>query len=635
MAMRDLVEGECGAANPLMKLTTHFTQDKSLRQEGFQHARRPGVVSRPFGEAREEELVQEFLQEQYRQMAPQTFSMSGLLQEMQDIEKSRLRQGPQRGPGVADLARQENWAQEFLATEHPVGLDDHAWSTEFLSEHPPPHSPETLAETKWAQDYLDQHEHRTWTDEYGQDVLSEQKWGDEYRQEDEDELAKTAREFAGSVSDPKLANSEFMKFIRRLGDGEVTIKDNEVVERGGVTNEARAANEWVHDYNVHDEQEKSLSDKWAEEFGAFNEGGARETTDFWEKLQKQWEEMAGTNEHPWLSDYERIDPYKNYQFEQDNPLLDHPDPFKEGLKRLKQGDIPNAVLLFEAAVQKDPSHVEAWQYLGTTQAENEQEPAAIAALKKCLEFDQGNLTALMALAVSYTNETLQPQALDTLKTWLRNNPKYTHLVPQLDGEHKTNLSDYDNDDHVTLVSSVHSRYWPSTLHEEVKNMYLQAARQFPQDIDPDVQCGLGVLFNLSGEYDKAVDCFSAAVQVRPQDALLWNKLGATLANGSRSEEAVDAYHHALQIAPGFIRSRYNLGIACVNLSAHKEAVEHFLMALNMQHQGRGPRGEQSVMSDNVWSTLRMAISLMGRPDLYELCDERNLDRLNKEFNMET
>lgn len=50
---------------------------------------------------------------------------------------------------------------------------------------------------------------------------------------------------------------------------------------------------------------------------------------------------------------------------------------------------------------------------------------------------------------------------------------------------------------------------------------------------------------------------------------MWNRLGATLANGSRSEEAVDAYRSALQLSPGFIRARYNLGITCVHLGAHR------------------------------------------------------------------
>lgn len=231
---------------------------------------------------------------------------------------------------------------------------------------------------------------------------------------------------------------------------------------------------------------------------------------------------------------------------------------------------------------------------------------------------------MMSLAVSFTNESLQIQALGMLVNWLKCNETYRHLIPL------SMMS--SNDDGATSTIS----RGPDL--KEVQQLYLKAVQQRHPAIDPDIQEALGVLFNLSSEYDKAVDCFNAALHVRPDNAKTWNRLGASLANGNRSTEAVNAYQRALEIEPGFIRARYNVGIICINLKAYNEAAEHFLQALNMQadsltRSGLHQTKPSNQMSETIWSTLRMAISLMGRMNLQSAVDDRNLKALNEAFNL--
>lgn len=60
-------------------------------------------------------------------------------------------------------------------------------------------------------------------------------------------------------------------------------------------------------------------------------------------------------------------------------------------------------------------------------------------------------------------------------------------------------------------------------HKRVLDMYISAAQINPDSPDPDIQSCLGVLLSLTGDFDKAVDCFRAAVAVKPEDSLLWNR----------------------------------------------------------------------------------------------------------------
>ncbi|TMS10945.1 Peroxisomal targeting signal 1 receptor [Larimichthys crocea] len=584
MAMRELVEAECGGANPLMKLTSHMTKEGGA----WRHRSTPTIPPTAIEIATEEELVNEFLQAPPR--PPHTFDMGQLLEEMQQIDQQSYRQAPQRAPDVAALALSGDWAAEFVSgpdTASAPGLSalgdaaDADWTREFIAEAADP--------GRWAEEYLEQSEEKLWLGDLGD---KENEWTKEYQPGEE--LRQTANELVSKVDDPKLQNTEFLRFIRQIGEGSVTVEsrtDKQLTDKA----QAEEAQNWASNLN---QVSVDSAEAWVDEFATagpdFQEAKAavESDVDFWEKLQQEWEEMAkrDAESHPWLSDFDQLlsTSYdKGYQFEEDNPYLSHLDPLSEGVKRMEAGDIPGAVRFFESAVQREPDNQLAWQYLGTCQAENEQEFAAISALRRCIELKNDNLTALMALAVSFTNESLHRQACETLRDWLKHNPKYHSVWEQNELERQKEGARDRNKDRERFGSLL-----PESLFTDVQSLFLHAANSDPSQVDPQLQCGLGVLFNLSGEYDKAVDCFSAALSVTPQDYLLWNKLGATLANGSRSEEAVAAYRRALELQPGFVRSRYNLGISCVNLGAHREAVEHFLEALSLQRQAAGGQSEE-------------------------------------------
>lgn len=602
MAMRELVEGECGGANPLMKFVSHFTQDKSLTQAGLGNHIPPSSSHpqdlRSFHEATERELVGEYFNDlQHHYGAPQTFRMDSLLHEINQVEAPGLLHPVIPGTDV--------WTEEYLVTAN----GPEAWIEEYEEDegHAYPNKYAEPAQaaipTKWASEYLE----NLRPADLSKETITSQESSSK-------EVKDASSSLLDCAEDPRFANS---KVIDVQSGKEV--KSGEESDRWVDEYEATISNDeyqWLDEYTageVHDDHGQTAADQTVKADG-----------DFWGKLEEEWYNLARDNidDHPWLAEYTAE---KDYAFEENNPMMEIPNPFEEGLKKLKEGDIISAILLFEAEVQQRPDHAEAWQYLGTSQSENEQDNLAIPALNKCLNLQPDNLTALMAVAVCYTNESLQSQACDALKLWLSRNPKYSSLLAT------TSTAEDPSARSPTLKSSMMS----NSMYNEVRELYIKAAQLAPHNnIDAEVQIGLGVLFNLSGEYDKAVDCFHAALHTNPQDALVWNKLGATLANGGRSEEAVDAYRHALELSPGYVRARYNLGISCVNLKVFREAVEHFLTSLNIQRKGvRVGRDSTSTMSESIWTTLRMSLSLMGRPEFHEAVDNRDLDYLNGQFNI--
>ncbi|KAG0146146.1 hypothetical protein CROQUDRAFT_44809, partial [Cronartium quercuum f. sp. fusiforme G11] len=342
---------------------------------------------------------------------------------------------------------------------------------------------------------------------------------------------------------------------------------------------------------------------WEREFGTLNDSD-------------QFPNMAFTPEN--VGDF--LKEPRPYPYQPDNVFMDHPDPFEEGRRLIASGaPLSQAALAFEAACQLDESRGEAWRILGETHAADEKEHLAIKAFEKavgCGGVD--GQASWMSLAIAWVNEGHELRALATLERWL-------------------------GDTYPDVAATVHAAqreptHNPWDRHSRVVDMFLAAARAGPnaregpgkdvvrsQIVDADVQVGLGVLFYSNSDYDRARDCFEAALGVNPGDFLLWNRLGATLANGGQPEDAIDAYRRALELRPTFTRAIYNLGVSCLNIRCFKEAAEHLLAALSL-HRKSGETNVPGISdvhpllpdgdgSDNLWHTLRRAFLCLERQDL--------------------
>ncbi|TFJ82311.1 hypothetical protein NSK_006430 [Nannochloropsis salina CCMP1776] len=196
----------------------------------------------------------------------------------------------------------------------------------------------------------------------------------------------------------------------------------------------------------------------------------------------------------------------------------------------------------------------------------------------------------------------------------------------------------------------------------------------PEGQDADVEVVLGVLYNVSHDYDSAAAAFRQALVSRPRqgegnregarkgrreggrgdagggcgvlaylhlsalllvfhslppflppslpasDYSLWNKLGATLANSQRSDEALPAYHRALDLKPKYARGWLNLGISHANLGRYEEAARCYLRALRLNPE-----------AGHMWGYLRVTFTSMERFDLVQLAGQQDPSLFEAEF----
>lgn len=301
--------------------------------------------------------------------------------------------------------------------------------------------------------------------------------------------------------------------------------------------------------------------------------------------------------------------------------LNFPDNlYERGLEHFQAGEVASAILCFESTLRNiDPEHADAWKMLGKCHTENDADQKAITCWLKSLERDPYSSETLLALVVAYVNELDWEKAVETLKMWVANHPLYAGMETSTASAEDDLYGSADLDE----VEGGIRRMDHSTMIEmrDVERLLLSAL-DFNKDDDAaaDVYEALGVVYNVSRDYDAAVDSLRRAIQVRPDDYQLRNKLGATLANSNRSEEALPEYHAALKLKPKYTRGWLNMAISHSNLRNYSQAARCYLQTLSLNPEAK-----------HVWSYLRIALTCDEKWDLLPLAASQNLSAFHDHF----
>lgn len=479
-----------------------------------------------------------------------------------------------------------------------------------------------------------------------------------------DQMARLAAQVIDSVKheeNPKFRKSAFMSLMQQLRDGEVIVDkegfvSSELVspstsEAATITpsmngkGKARAMD--VLDIAPATETHSSISAQQGDAHEAYFQQENEDFRAWWEAhytgsststaesssaststssavLQKrkevgQWHELQDAWEH-FEATTTGVRPVVEYQFQEENPYMEAGGTRHHAMH--VGGVYEQNVLKVEAAVQHDPYNGRAWYELGVRQQSNERETKAVQALRRCLELDPSHLPAWLALAVSYTNESNRMGTYNAVREWAMRNPdpRYSEVVKAW----KDKSSESGSVNFYRLVDLLIDM--------------ARASGGTMQEVDPDVQVALAVLLNTMEDYTRALDCFLTALAVRPDDWLLYNRVGATMANSGRADEALQYYYRALELNPGYIRARYNLGISCINLHRYEEAATHILDALVLQDSDGGDTLEtggatnrRGITSSALWNSLKTTCLHLQRVDLASMCDRRDLDGFRSAF----
>ena len=246
-------------------------------------------------------------------------------------------------------------------------------------------------------------------------------------------------------------------------------------------------------------------------------------------------------------------------------------------------DHESALTFYTESVRLAPDFADAWLHLGIAQGETGNIPAAIDALQRTLDLRPRDLQALYAMARAHTENADHENAIDSYRKALGIDSNIPELH-QCYGDASYELGRVDDAlssyrQALTLDAEaleVHETLnwilWQHGMRDDHLGSYPPAIQTAPRSLPLRLQYA-GSLSRV-GRHHEAEEVLREASKMFGPEAGIHSGLGRSLVNQGRIAEAIEHFTAAVGLAPQDVRGRQDLARILISSGSYSEALRH-------------------------------------------------------------
>ena len=258
---------------------------------------------------------------------------------------------------------------------------------------------------------------------------------------------------------------------------------------------------------------------------------------------------------------------------------------------LQKGDVDEAIVRFQQALQIKPDFAEAHSNLGNALFQKGKVDEAIAHCQRALQIKPESPEAHNNLGNALLKMGHVDEAIAHYQTALQIKPDSAEARNNLGsallqkGDVGEAIAQYQQALQIKPdFAEAHNNLGNALLQKgdvDGAITHLQQALQIKPD-DAEAHINLGSALFQKGRVDEAITHLQQALQIKPDSAEAHDNLGNALLQKGRVDEAIAQYQQALQIKPDDAEIHYNFGMALLQKGNLDEGIAHFQKALQIK-----------------------------------------------------